>query len=392
MRSAFIALLLIAITLAHAQACPPAFSGSARYAIGDQVQANGNLYRAIKAVSNGNNPSSDYTDWELNLVRSNTTLTIGAGQTFPTLTSAWNYALNAKVADGAYLHFYISSQNGNYSQQLTAPLLLDHASGARIAILGDNPANDTLSFTANGIIVDTGHSLNTISGLGIYGSNNGSDGIKVDDEASIALLANTKLTLFGNAVHVLQGGSVTINSDVTFPFIETYCGLAETGGSIVARSGLTISGGSTTGSQTGFGAVHGGIVSAENCTFTKIAAAADAYQGGVIDLLGSMINQVPSGILCRGGVIDCRTATFFGCTNGAITADFQGFVDAGQCIFNDNSVSITAIAHGFVNCMQASFANDGTDISVQENSVVDAVGANETITVVDNGTGSFLLS
>jgi hypothetical protein len=59
---------LALLSVARAQSYPPAWNSAAHYAIGDQVQAAGNVYRAIKAVSSAVNPAADYTDWELSLV------------------------------------------------------------------------------------------------------------------------------------------------------------------------------------------------------------------------------------------------------------------------------------------------------------------------------------
>jgi hypothetical protein len=91
---------------------------------------------------------------------------IGTGQTFTTLAAAWTYAQNAKIADGGYLHFYISSVNGNFTEAFTAPFLLDNQGGARMALIGDSTSNDILQFNGtNGLIVDKGHSFNTLSNL-----------------------------------------------------------------------------------------------------------------------------------------------------------------------------------------------------------------------------------
>ncbi len=124
----------------RAQSNPPAWSSSAVYAVGDQVQTGGNVYRAITKISSpsGTSPAVDYTHWQLSQVLSNTTLLIGGGQTFPNLVTAWTYALYARVADGVYLHFYISTARGDFQEDFGGPFLLDHGSGARIAILGDN--------------------------------------------------------------------------------------------------------------------------------------------------------------------------------------------------------------------------------------------------------------
>ncbi len=76
--------------------------------MGDLVTDYGNIYRCEVTVSTPYlDPSKTYKNWELFYVRSSTTLPIGVGQTFPDLATAWTYAHNARVAQGAYLHLSI---------------------------------------------------------------------------------------------------------------------------------------------------------------------------------------------------------------------------------------------------------------------------------------------
>ena len=91
---------------------PPAFNNQATFQPGDLVTDYGNIYRCLTAVTKPyQDPSKYYKEWQLYYVRNNTTLSIGAGQTFPTLATAWTYIQNCHVADGAYLHLSISTTN-----------------------------------------------------------------------------------------------------------------------------------------------------------------------------------------------------------------------------------------------------------------------------------------
>ncbi len=118
---------------AHAQTkFPPAWVNTATYAPGDLVTDYGNIYRCETTVTTPYlDPSKTYQDWELYSVRSGTTLTIGAGQTFPTLAIAWNYVRNCHIAMAAYLHLDIVTTTGNHSETFDAPLNLDTKFPAR---------------------------------------------------------------------------------------------------------------------------------------------------------------------------------------------------------------------------------------------------------------------
>jgi hypothetical protein len=205
-------MLLSISSLAQAQSYPPAWSANATYATGDLVQLSGNTFKAIQPVTTpGANPTSNYHYWQLNQVQSNTTLMIGAGETFPTINIAWTYAWNAKVADGVYLHFYISTVNGNYAEFFPTPFFLDHASGARIAILGDHYLDISLNFGGtNGFIIDTGHSINTISGTTLTNVSNSPVGIKADGNATISALSGVYITGFGTCIQSTQNSTMSV--------------------------------------------------------------------------------------------------------------------------------------------------------------------------------------
>jgi hypothetical protein len=52
--------MILAVACA-AQSNPPAWTSTATYASGDQVQRNGNVFRATKAVPAGEDPTSAFT-------------------------------------------------------------------------------------------------------------------------------------------------------------------------------------------------------------------------------------------------------------------------------------------------------------------------------------------
>src|SRR3984957_6448415 len=118
---------------------PPAYNNQAHYAVGDLVTDYGNLYRCELAVTKPYlDPSKTYKNWELFYVRNNTTIPIGAGQTFPTLAVAWKYVHNARVSQDAYLHLSIVTTNPDHAESFSAPLNLDMDNGGQVSLMGDN--------------------------------------------------------------------------------------------------------------------------------------------------------------------------------------------------------------------------------------------------------------
>jgi hypothetical protein len=135
-KSSLIALLISVLVLsphhAAAQAFPPVWSNTATYAGGDLVTDYGNIYRCIAAVTTPYlDPSTSYKNWELFNVRNNTTLIVGVGQPFPTLETAWKFALNTTISSGVGLAIEISTAKGAYSETETNTLVLNHNFGNR---------------------------------------------------------------------------------------------------------------------------------------------------------------------------------------------------------------------------------------------------------------------
>jgi hypothetical protein len=327
------ACLLAIAGSARAQSYPPKWSSSATYAVGDQVQTGGNVYRAISAVpANAANPATNPTDWALDQVKSDTTLLIGQGQTFGTLQQAWSFISNARVGDGVYLHLYISTAKGNFDDTFTAPFLIDHQSGARIAIIGDNVNNIELDFeSSNGIIIDTGHSFNTVSNLTIYSENGGNrDGVKADFDATISALSGVVIEDFQNGVHVTQNASVSVFGATLVTGNYTNAFFAETAGSIVIPNGIALV---PTGLSTAFEADDGGLIIAPNCNIIGGEDAAEASYGAFIDINTSHV-----------------TAAL-----GA-TASTRGFVRCSYCVFNTTSISLSVSGGGIIAADHATYS------------------------------------
>jgi hypothetical protein len=326
-----------------AQTYPPAWSTTATYVVGDQVQLFGNVIRAVK-------PSAVkgkfvYANWELWDVRANTTVLIGVGQTFPTLAAAWTYVQNARVAEGVYLHLYISTAHGDLSEPFTQPFSLDHLSGIRVSILGDKSNNIVLgggtSFTGDGLTIDGGHSFGTISNVQILGDS-GNNGIGVYGKSCIANITGVFISGFSAGIDATQNSSVTVDSNVLIYAPASYSIAAYKNANIDINPGWFGYGGTSV-----LYAASGGQINAEGCTITNIGAIGVNAQNG-----GSIYVQ-----------------------NSSITNCYIG---------------INAYAHSYVYAEFCSFGNNSTyDVQAQETSTI-IVNATNLKENVDSGLGSLI--
>jgi hypothetical protein len=354
-------------SVARAQSFPPAWSSNATYAAGDLVVEGGNIYRAIKPViSHIANPAVNYTDWQLNQVQSNTTLMVGVGQVFPDLATAWTYALYCRVSDGVYLHFYISTNNGNFSESFSAPFLLDHGSGARIAILGDLTSHITFSFSGtNGMIIDTGHSLNTLSAVTLQSTaGNTVIGIKADGNASIAAVSDTVITGFNTCVQATNNASVTLTSTMNMLGFSHDALDAEDLGSIVFNGGSIFGPGANT-QATGLFSTSGGEIKAIGSVINACQQGALASEGGRIDLISGTVSGCGFGIIATyGGSIDFNGGAATSCGIG-VDASERGYIDISDGSATGNLIyDLTCSAGGYITAASASYVTTHQDGAV----------------------------
>lgn len=285
----FLALVIFACFLlpgvAKAQSYPPVWNNTSNYVAGDMVTDYGNVYRCLKPVTTHYlDPSKTYQDWELYYVRNNTTLVIGVGQTFPTLTAAWTYAQNCHIAEGAYLHLSISTANGNLNEDLGTSINLDQPSGASISIIGDNPNN--IDFTSlNGIQLDSGHELAVISGIQLTGTGIG-NGITLTGNASIETVNGTNIAACANAISVDQGARIHCTKTVVLNDFET--GVSATRqGSVVFDSGATFEGTGNSGTSVALYERNDGYIEAPAANISTCGFGVLAAEGGVVNIEGA---------------------------------------------------------------------------------------------------------
>ncbi len=202
---------LIAASVSGAQSFPPAWTSSATYAAGDIVQYGGNWYRAMTALSAGEPyPAAAYGKWELNFVRSNTTLTIGSGQAFANLVYAWQFARNARIADAAYLHLEIVTSKAKFAETFPTSFSLDHSFGALISIFADNAANTTLTFSGStGFTIDSGHVLADLGNLNMTTSNASDTAISAN-QGSLLYVGPCTIENFGSVVQATNSSYVSL--------------------------------------------------------------------------------------------------------------------------------------------------------------------------------------
>ncbi len=299
-------LLLVAIGIlmatlpmsARAQSFPPVWKSTSTYAAGDIVNYGGNWYRAMKALSAGGPfPSYAYGSWELNYVRSNTTLTVGSGQAFGNLIYAWQFARNARIADAAYVHFSIVTTKADFAETFTAPFSLDHGSGALMSIIADNVLHTSLIFNhCGGFVIDTGHAFGTLSNLDIN-TNSGStaNGITATG-GSISQIELCNVIDFEYGLVATQNGSLSIDGLSSVANSTDAC-MATFGGTIYcAGTSFSGNGGSTTGLYAGYA----GSISAPACTLTGFNIGAEAQHQGVINVEKANISSNNFGCFATG--------------------------------------------------------------------------------------------
>ncbi len=237
-------------------------------------------------------PAKTYQNWELFYVRNSTTITIGSGQTFPTLAAAWNYVRNARVATAAYLHLSIVTSNGQLKESFDAPLNLDMDTGSQVSIIGDNAANIQLTFeTSNGLVIDSGHNFGSISNITLTGGAT-SSAVYATTSGSITNLDNIDINGFNRQIDAEQSGRLAFGPNI----VETSCidfgCYVDDGGSVTfANEGLTFSGN------------------------PRIRAGLYADRGGRIVAEGAFITNAGDGVIALdGSTVDVQNSTFSGCT------------------------------------------------------------------------------
>lgn len=345
-RSLLFSIYCLAVLLvpshSNAQSFPPAWSTSATYAAGDIVQYGGNWYRAMTALAAGGPyPAAAYGKWELNYVRSNTTLTIGAKQSFANIVYAWQFARNARIADAAYLHLNIVTTYGTFNESFSAPFSLDHSSGALISLIGDTADAIVLTFPdINGFVVDSGHSFNAISNMILSGvavnSATGGHGISATYGATIANVSDVHLENFGSGAYADQNGSIFLGNTVFV--VQCYTAMtADHGGTITAAGVSFILDGSAGPALL---ANHNGTITdesagIENSSTNGVGALAE--NGGVIDVNSSLINGWSKGCeALYGGRITASNASFASNTVDLV-AQYSGTIYAVPTTLDDGS-------------------------------------------------------
>jgi len=292
-------------------------------------------------------------------VRGNSTYMIGTSETFTTLTGAWSFIKNAHVADGVFLHLYITNAHGNFSQNFSTPFSLDQQSGSQISIIGISKIDCDVTFTTgNGFTLDSGHSFGLISGLDIFGSSSGS-GIVVADNATLGELSNCSLVGFETCLSALNNGDFAQVDTTAFLNCNkpgTEC-QAEWGGMVTFQSEYTIDGAGTSGGGTCLFADHGGKISAPSLQMANFNIGVEAKFDGIIDAGGCSIGGCNTGIFAtEGGRVFCES--------GAMGQD--AFWTYGQQLA------------------------DGTDLNATYGGVIDAIGNTFQTQIADSGHGSFI--
>ncbi len=339
---------------ANAQSFPPAWVNTSHYAPGDMVTDYGNVYRCLKAVTTPYlDPSKTYADWELNYVRNNTTVLIGNSEPFPTLQAAWTYCLNARVADGVYLHLNIVSANKSFTETFSAPFSLDHGSGAKISISGDNYGYISLDFSlSNGFVIDGSHSIASISGVTVNG--HGYIGITATQGASISSMSNDVVSGFGTSFYASLGGSLNLDGSVVGQQLSYGCE-ADQLGSIFYGEGFELEGPGSNSGAVALYANHGGSIVGKSGYISGFQNGVQSVNGAIIDVTGCQIS---------------------GCTIGDLAYD-GGRINAANGSYGTKA--------------EGGVANT-TDLIAETAGTIEASGANYTTTSTGNNDGSYIFT
>ena len=326
--------------LSRAQSFPPAWSSTATYAAGDTVQYGGNWYRAVVPLSAGGPyPAAAYDKWELNYVRSNTTLTIGAHQGFANLVYAWQFARNARIADAAYLHFSIVTTSGDFNESFSAPFSLDHGSGALISVIGDDASKITLKFpSSNGFVLDGAHGFGTLSHVTLVGGSSANalspgQGISVLNGATIGDVSDSTIEYFKTGVYAYEDASAYLDSATVISGCNVYVKADQSAAVTYGGFNVTL----TLDNQTILYANHNATIVAESSTINTnlsdpndpgVGVGALAQNGGVIDINSSTLGIMAEACMAEFGGRITVTNGFFNMGNGYGTyADHGGTIN-----------------------------------------------------------------
>lgn len=336
---------------AGAQSFPPAWSSTATYAAGDIVQYGGNWYRAMKALSaHGPYPAAAYGEWELNFIRSNTTLTVGNGGAFPNLVYAWQFARNARIADAAYLHFTIATESKPFTENFSEPFSLDRDNGALVSISGDGYATVTFDFTKSaGFTIDTGHQFGTLANINVTGDGDtvsSPTGISATQGASIQTVSNVSLITFGIGIYANQNASLNLDSETYTN--DCYFSIYADGAASVVAGGSTFMAGAAAG--TGIYADHNSHVS---------------------DVQG-LLQGTGSGVGCQaenGASVDISKAGVESWGKGAL-AEYSGHIVALNASFGDttNNTTDVQVDNGGIAHVTGSFFQDTNSVGLNDGS------------------------
>lgn len=343
-RTVSIAVVCLGAMTAVAQSFPPAWSSSASYAAGDTVEYGGNWYRAMVAQSAGGPyPAAAYGKWELNFIRSNTTLTIGPGQGFANLVYAWQFARNARIADAAYLHLVIVYNNGGVFETFDGPFSLDHGSGALISISSSGSIPELSFPNSNGFVIDSGHSIGSITSLDLYGGVSDSSSVGVSVTQGATIVANSLLVDgFETGIYAASGGNFVGVGPSDCAYVQTVNGLYVDAGRAIGLMAIQdISGNAIV-------ADHGATV---NVAYSYIAGASEdgvtavtAQNGATVDVDNADIAGFSKACVAQyRGYINCSLATIstgttlYAKDGGGIYAAGANLSSAGSTDSNEGS-------------------------------------------------------
>jgi hypothetical protein len=320
-----------------AQSSPPIWSATVTYKQGDIVNApDGNSYKCIaKTDSKHPDPRNGYSFWELYDLETgpSLTLSIGRGQTFPNLVTAWKYIRDARISQGVSLYLSIVNPDTTsvYSESLAGSFSLNHPYGSSISIFSPDPKRAVLNFgTSSGFTVDSGHSFGMVSGVTLNGSKaDYSNGVLATNLSTISL-TNVIIQNFPYAIHATLQGNVNLGAKVMIQHFGFVGVLSETNSVVTSNSPIALDGANL--SALGFAADLGGLLVVPSCTASNFngpngGVGFKASRKGLIVANGASASNCVYGFQAeQDGSIQATRSSATNCKVGGWSATLRSYI------------------------------------------------------------------
>jgi hypothetical protein len=287
------------VAITAASQIPPVWNNSTSWVAGSLVLGSDNNWYKCVLTNTNNDPTADSgTNWILDRVRGNTTLTIGLSNAFRFnglgtqatnntggKPAVWPFLQNAVIDSGAALTIQVTV---GLSYTLAALQNLAHKFADRIVLLGDasGASKPTLSFSSNTIGLNLPNGIGSINGFILDGvtATTANSGINMSGTAQISVGSAMSITNWGNGFNIgagflLVNGAIAISS--CFNGVTAYDGAKV----ILGNGSVVTIAVSTTAGSFGIWGARGAYIRCESVNITAVPA--NCY--GIVAQSGSIV-------------------------------------------------------------------------------------------------------